>query len=743
MSAAGEAAPPGLGSNRAMNRQTNYRVFPDAVGVAEFDSEELGAKPASLEPSLSLDVRRAILLARNWFLDRQARDGHWVGELEGDTILESEYILLLAYLGRFDDPILKKAANYLLEKQLPEGGWSQYPGGEPDVSITVKAYWALKIAGRDPSEPALARARSEILRLGGADAVNSFTRFYFALLGQISYDQCPAVPPEFMLLPNWFPVNLYSISAWSRTILAPLSVISAHQPQHRLGPDKSISELFLTAPSSWPLPRCPGLPKERGWLTWERFFHGVDGIAKFCQRRRWTPLRRQALRKAESWMLERFHGSDGLGAIFPPMVWSIIALGCLGYEEDSNEQRYCREVLEGLILEEPDSARLQPCKSPVWDTSITVRALVAAGLDAAHPAVAKAVDWLLDHEVRRAGDWSQRVRAEPGGWCFEYANEFYPDLDDTAMVSMALLSAIKAETAEEPVSGLPPQVTVVDLKATDLASARRLAERSMRVHESVARASAWMQAMQNRDGGWGAFDKDNVAAFLCYVPFADHNAMIDPSSPDLAGRVLESLAACGLRSGHPVVDRCIAYLRSTQEPDGSWYGRWGVNYIYGVWQVLCGLRAVGVETTDPAIAAGANWLLAHQDASGGWGESPDTYAAPNLRGQGKPTASQTAWAVLGLVAAGFANHPATRRGAAWLAQRQNDEGTWTEDEFTGTGFPLVFYLKYHLYPAYFPLMALAAWARASDGSGESLPTASAPESLRPVVRREDGPLRTA
>lgn len=706
-----------------MNRLTNYRVFPEAVGVADCETEEIET-PAAEGASLSLDVRRAILLSRNWFLDRQHDDGHWVGELEGDTILESEYILLLAYLGRFDDPILSKAANYLLEKQLPSGGWSQYPGGAADVSISVKAYWALKIAGRDPSEPAMARARAEILRLGGADAVNSFTRFYFALLGQISYDQCPAVPPEFLLLPSWFPVNLYSISAWSRTILAPLSVISAYQPRRVLSAEQSVAELFLTPPAEWPLPRCPGLPKERGWFTWERFFHACDATAKFCQRRGWTPLRRRALRTAEHWMLERFEASDGLGAIFPPMVWSLIALGCLGYDEESNEQRYCREALEGLILEEPDSARLQPCKSPVWDTSITLRALVAAGLDASHPAVNRAVDWLMDREIRRAGDWSKRVQAEPSGWCFEYANDFYPDLDDTAMTSMALLEAVGAEApaADAAGAGLPPQVTVsADLKATDLASARRLADLAVRVQESVQRASSWMQAMQNRDGGWGAFDKDNIAEFLCYVPFADHNAMIDPSSPDLAARVLESLAAAGLRQGHPVVDRCIDYLRATQEADGSWYGRWGVNYIYGVWQVVCGLRAVGVPTTDPAIAAGANWLLAHQDVDGGWGESADSYARVELRGQGRPTASQTAWAVMGLTAAGFASHPACRRGVRWLAETQNDEGVWTEEEFTGTGFPLVFYLKYHLYPAYFPLMALALWAR-SGARGEDAPS---------------------
>ena len=670
------------------------------------------------------ELRQAMARTREWLVAQQQADGHWVAELEGDTILESEYILLLAYLGRHQSPIAIKAARYIVEKQLPEGGWTLFPGGTIDVSASVKAYFVLKLTGHDPNAPYMQRARAAIRAAGGADAVNSFTRFYLALTGQVPYDICPAVPPEVVLLPRWMPINLYSVSAWSRTILVPLSIMSACQPVAPIDPQLGIQELFIKEPRDWPTLRCPGLKGGTGLLSWDRFFRVVDRCLHFCQRWRLLPARRRALAAAERWMIERFAGSDGLGAIFPPMVWSIIALRCLGYKDDSPEMRYCYERLDGLLIEEADTVRLQPCKSPVWDTALTLRALSASGLSTRHEAVAPAIEWLLDRQIDRYGDWAQTTDAVPGGWCFEHANEYYPDLDDTAMVLAALEEQFAAlpDGAARGANRVPaPHM----LSATNSSSsdATAILERTAR---ALQRGEQWVLGMQNRDGGWGAFDRDNDRQFLCHVPFADHNAMIDPSAPDLTARVIEALGQMGHRLGEPAIDRAVAYLRKTQESDGSWFGRWGVNYIYGTWQVLTGLAAVGIGPDDPAMTAGARWLLAYQQPCGGWGESPESYANPSLRGQGPVTASQTAWAVLGLIAAGLPHHPAVVRGVRYLLDTQRDEGTWDEREFTGTGFPRVFYLRYHWYPIYFPLMALSRWAAAVDvATGDGYPSLDA------------------
>ncbi len=581
------------------------------------------------------------------------------------------------------------------------------------------------------------RARKAILAHGGADAVNSFTRFYLALLGQISYDQCPAVPPEAVLLPKWFPISLYGVSSWSRTIIVPLSIISAFRPVCRIEPRLGIRELFLHEPEDWPPLRCPGLSGGTGLFSWDRFFRTVDGLAKWCQRRRLLPFRRKALAAAERWMRTRFNRSDGLGAIYPPMVWSIIALKCLGYPDDSPEMLYSQEELRKLVIEDKEAgtARLQPCKSPVWDTAIAVRALAASGVQPDNPAMCEAIGWLLDRQIKRRGDWTETVNAEPGGWAFEYANDFYPDNDDTAMVLMALQTQFSGQLATR--GALPPQLRLADTShhsGADIPVCRGRcstsgrqeclphqpvelpAEDRQRLSQLDDTLSAinlglrWVLAMQNRDGGWGAFDRNNNREFLCHVPFADHNAMIDPSTPDLAGRVLEALGQLGHRRGEPAVDRAVAYVRRQQNSDGSWFGRWGVNYIYGTWQAITGLAAVGVPSDDPAIVRAADWLVAHQQACGGWGESADSYESPHLRGQGTPTASQTAWAILGLLAAGMERHPAVIRGIRYLTLMQNDDGTWDEAEFTGTGFPRVFYLRYHYYPIYFPLLALSNWA---------------------------------
>ncbi|MEN6407832.1 MAG: terpene cyclase/mutase family protein [Thermoguttaceae bacterium] len=655
--------------------------------------------------SLKASVRTAIGRTRQWLLGQQRDDGAWCAELEGDALLESETILLLAFLGREDSKLAVQCAATLIDKQLPEGGWAMYPGGGAEISGSVKAYFALKLVGHDPSAEYMQRARSAILVHGGADAVNSFTRYYLALLGQISYEQCPAAPPEVLLLPTWFPLNLYAVSAWSRTILVPLSIISALRPVRHLEPRLGIRELFLQEPENWPPVRRPGRSGGTGPLSWDGFFRTLDRLFKWGQRHQVLPLRRKALAAAERWMLDRFDQSDGLGAIYPPIVWSIIALKCLGYPDDSPEVKYCRRQLRELAMEDEKTGtvRVQPCKSPVWDTAITVRALAASGVGPDNPAMVEAVRWLLDRQIRRRGDWAKTVKGESGGWCFEYANDFYPDCDDTAMVLLALETQFAAGAHK----ALPPE-----LRLADFDDPRTTSEQAASIERTVSAIDGglrWLLAMQNRDGGWGAFDRNNDREFLCRVPFADHNAMIDPSTPDLTGRVLETLGHLGRRSGDPVVDRAVKYMRRTQNADGSWFGRWGVNYIYGTWQSITGLTSVGVSTDDPMVVAGVNWLLSHQQACGGWGESPDTYDYPHRRGQGTPTASQTAWAILGLLAAGLADHPAVARGVAFLSLMQEADGTWDEPEFTGVGFPRVFYLRYHYYPIYFPLMAMARW----------------------------------
>jgi len=626
----------------------------------------------------------AIERTADWLRWQQAGDGHWRAALEGDTILESEYLLLLEWAGKPGGLLARGAADRILQQQLPGGGWAIYPGGPVDVSASVKAYFALKLMGHGAEEPALVRGRRAIVAAGGPWAVNSFTRFYLALLGQMPYSACPAVPPEAVLLPAWFPVNLQRVSAWSRTMIVPLSLMWAFKPLRRISPARGIGELFPSRDRRGP-------PRPADTSGWARFFRGVDRIIKGCEAAGLTPLRARAVQACRRWMLTRFVHSDGLGAIFPPIVWSIIALKSMGCDDDAAEVREAWTQLERLIEREPDgTTRLEPCRSPVWDTAITLIALSesrAATAGQSDAAVDRAVDWLLGNEIRVVGDWADRVRAEPSGWCFEYANRFYPDVDDTAMVVIGL--------------------------AAWKASGRPQGPRLAAVEAATRRAVGWLEAMQNTDGGWGAFDRDNNSEFLCKVPFADHNAMIDPSSPDLAGRVLEALGGIGLRPGRPSVDRALAYVRRAQESDGAWYGRWGVNYIYGTWQVLEGLRAVGIPAVDPAVVRGAAWLEAHQQADGGWGETPESYADRGLAGTGTPTASQTAWAISGLVAAGRGDSVVVRQGVDWLVQRQEHDGTWQQPEFTGTGFPQVFYLRYHWYPIYFPLIALCRARRAA------------------------------
>lgn len=694
-----------------------------------FPPSSTSAPPADA-PSGSA-VSAAIRRTRDWLLNEQHPDGHWCGELEGDTILETEYVLLLTWLGRETDDVVVAAANRVREQQLPEGGWAIYPGGPLEISASVKAYWTLKIVGDDPAAEHMVRARESILAAGGAERVNSFTRYYFALLGVIDYAKCPAVPPELVLVPKWLPFNVYEMSAWSRTILVPLSLLWHFKPCRRLPEELGIRELFIESPESLPVCMPPSevvdVP-DRTWVDWRRVFGTADRCYKLLERSRFNPLRGMAVRRATKWMIDRLEGSDGLGAIFPPIIWTVVALRCLGHDEDSEIVRSQLGELERLVIREGDTVRLQPCKSPVWDTAIATLALREAGVSWNDPAIRRSVDWLLEKEVRVPGDWSVRNAGhEPAGWFFEYENQFYPDVDDTCMVVMALAQCLPDDSAE-PWSaefflqdGWSPHpedaktAAVVTARAETTSDALRSIDTIAPRLNAIRRGVRWIIAMQNRDGGWGAFDRNNDRELYTYVPFADHNAMIDPSTADLTARMLEMFGRIGVDPRHPVVqpcvDRALDFVWQDQDEDGAWFGRWGVNYLYGTWQALVGLNRIGVPSHHPRLREAVRWLESVQQSHGGWGESPASYDDPTLRGRGPATPSQTAWALMGLMANGGVDSEAVRRGVRYLVETQNADGTWDEPWWTGTGFPRVFYLKYHLYRIYWPLMALARFER--------------------------------
>jgi len=624
-----------------------------------------------------VSVHNAVESAQRYLLSIQAEDGHWCGELEGDTILESEYVLTMHFLGRLQENRCRKAAEHLRRKQLPGGGWAIYEGGPAEVSSSVKAYFVLKLMGDDPNAPHMVRARDTILTLGGIEACNSFTRIYLAIFGQCSWDDCPAVPPEIVLLPDSFVFNIYKMSSWSRGIVVPLSVIWASKPSCPVPDYAAIPELHIEQP------RPAHIPRTRKERHWRNFFTQIDRMLKRLEAGGLTPYRKKALAACEKWIHERLVHSDGLGAIFPPIINTIIAFRCLGYALDDPRLLAQIHELEKLELEDDETLHIQPCFSPVWDTALVMEALSDGGTPADDPAMLKAARWLLDKEVKEIGDCKKACpAAEPGGWYFEYANEWYPDTDDTAEVLTALSRA-----------KFPGE-------ADDLAR-----------QGAIARGQAWLLAMQNRDGGWGAFDKDCDNEVLTYIPFADHNAMIDPSCEDITGRALEALHAIGVPADHPAVRRAAAFVESKQFPDGTWYGRWGCNYIYGSFLALRGLLHAGADLREGRYQKTATWIRSHQNADGGWGELPHSYDDPTTKGQGPSTPSQTAWALVTLFSTGDRDSDAVRRGVEYLLAHQLYDGSWKDEHWTATGFPKVFYLRYHLYATYFPLRALALYAR--------------------------------
>ncbi len=621
--------------------------------------------------------------ARDYLFTQQHEDGYWCGELEADTTLESDYIAIHTLLGTGNPSRMQRAVPEIIRHQNEDGGWPIYTGGPSNISASVKAYFALKLMGYKPDHPALERARTKILEMGGATECNTFTKIYLCFLGQYDWEAVPAVPPEIVLFPNWFWFNLYEISSWSRAILVPLSIAYAKKPFKKISAEMGIDELFVSGRHGKHLHLKWATKK----ISWRNFFLVLNRVVHFCERFHIRPLRYLALKKAERWMLERFEKSDGLGAIYPGILNSIVALRCLGYSTDDPQVIRALSEFEKLGIDEAGIAdhseptfRMQPCMSPVWDTALALFALGESGVSKNDPRMLKAADWILSKEVRNKGDWAVKVpKVDPGGWYFEFNNEFYPDVDDSAMVLLGL------DKVENP--------------------------RERYQHEVSQRAIDWIFAMQCKNGGWASFDKDNTRMVFQNIPFADHNAMLDPPTVDITGRVLEMLAAYGVSGDDKRVKKAIKFILSEQEPDGSWFGRWGVNYIYGTMLVLRGLQAMGVDHHEPYVQQGAEWLRMVQNSDGGWGESCGSYDDPTTRGIGPSTPSQTAWAIMGLLAAGDTRSESVQRGILYLLETQRADGHWDEDQYTGTGFPRVFYLAYHLYRDYFPLIALSTYAR--------------------------------
>ena len=626
-------------------------------------------------------LEKAIERGANHLLSLQAEQGYWQGELEADSTLESDYIYYLHVLGKADPERIAKLANYVRQRQLPDGGWSIYPGGPSELNATCKAYFALKLAGDSPYAPNLVRAREMVHRLGGLEHSNSYVRFYLALVGAVSWDLVPSIPPELMLIPHWFIFNIYEMSSWTRGIVIPMAILSSLRPNWRLPEHAHVDELFKD-----PERKTAALDWSDQLLSWKNVFLAVDRGFKLYEKFPWKPFRRRAIREAKSWMLNHIERTEGLAAIYPAMMNSIFALMAVGHGPD--DPLTLREIKEFSRFEIEDEAtiRMQPCVSPVWDTCIAMVALEEAGLPPDHPALVKAADWILSKQVLGPGDWQVKNKdADPGGWAFEFRNDFYPDVDDTAFVLMAL-QRVKC----------PERV---------------------RMEAAMRRGIQWLLSMQNHDGGWGAFDRDNDRNFLCNIPFADHNAMIDPSTADVTARVVECLGRYGWSAEHPVIRRAVKFLLQDQCKDGSWFGRWGVNYIYGTSGVLRALETVSLATREFCKRA-VNWLRTVQKVDGSFGESLLSYDVPSTKGQGTSTASQTAWGLIGLLASAGTEDPAVAKAVQYLVHRQQADGSWSEPEFTGTGFPGVFYLKYHLYRNSFPVYALARYSNQSRKAEE-------------------------
>jgi len=626
-------------------------------------------------------LEHGIEAATKALLDLQRPDGHWVFELEADATIPAEYVLLRHYLGEeVDRAIESKIGSYLRRIQGAHGGWPLFHDGAFDMSASVKAYFALKMIGDPVDADHMRRAREAILARDGAAGSNVFTRALLALYGVVPWRSVPVMPVEIMLLPAWFPFHLFKISYWARTVIAPLLVLQALKPKARNPKGVTVDELFAQPPSDLHL--APKAPHQK-WF-WFIFFRVVDTLLRAAEPLFPARSRKRAIDKAVAFVTERLNGENGLGAIFPAMANSVMMFDVLDYRRDHPDVKIARASIDKLLVVKPDEAYCQPCVSPVWDTVLTCHALMDAGGNESAERVRNGLDWLKPLQVLDiVGDWAeQSPGVRPGGWAFQYANPHYPDLDDTAVVVMAMDRADRATSGSSP-----------------------------RFAPAIARAREWIVGLQSRNGGWAAFDANNDREYLNNIPFSDHGAMLDPPTADLTARCLSMLAQLGERPAtSPAMRRALDFLRRDQRPEGSWYGRWGMNYIYGTWSVLCALNAAHVPRESPEIRKAVNWMLSIQNTDGGWGEDGTSYKLDYRGHESAPsTASQTAWALLGLMAAGEIDHPSTERGIAYLLRAQDHDGLWNEQHFTATGFPRVFYLRYHGYPKFFPLWALARY----------------------------------
>ena len=656
-------------------------------------------------PYLVTRVGQVIARSQAYFRRSQYGAGYWWGELESNNTMEAEYVMLSYFLDRVDKEKWRKAANYILSKQRDDGSWGQYYEAPGDLSTSIECYFALKLAGYSPDSNPLRRARRFILSKGGIPGARVFTKIWLALFGQWDWKGTPNMPPEMMLLPSWFPFNIYEFSSWARPTIVPLLIVLTDHPQREVPDWATLDELFLH-----PRTRTDySLPKRGNSLSMGTLFYHADQLIGLYRRFPFQPLRHTASRKVEEWVLAHQEDDGSWGGIQPPWVYSLIALHHLGYPSDHPVIERGFSGIEGFAIEDDDYLKIQGCISPVWDTCLAQWALLESGLDPDDPMVRKSANWLIDQQILTGGDWQVRTpNVEPGGWAFEFHNNCYPDIDDAAIVITSLVLADLGE-----------------------------AESSKRA--AVQRGVNWLIGLQCRDGGWGAFDKDNNRKYLSLLPFSDFGDTLDPPSADVTAHVLEMLGRLGYDRSYPPLRRGYDFLRRQQEPDGSWFGRWGVNYIYGIGAVLPALQAIGEDMSQPYIRKAVDWLLSHQNPDGGWGESCGSYVDPNLHGVGPSTPSQTSWALLALLASEEVDHPATQRGVHYLASTQREDGAWDEPYFTGTGFPgygigerpsappkpgqrayqelempASFMINYHLYRNYWPLLALGRFRRLSQ-----------------------------
>ena len=653
-------------------------IFPQALQGHRVDGLP-GGQVHALEAGAD-KVQGALARAAQALFGRQAHDGHWRFSCEADVTIPSEYLMLRYFLGSVDKDREARIAAFVRRHQHPNGSWSLYEGGPGDISATVKAYFALKLAGDTEHAAHMVAARQWVKANGGAEKCNVFTRIALAMFGQMPWRTVPAMPVEMMLLPKWWFFHLSKVSYWSRCVIVPLLIIFAKRPVCAMDPARGVRELFLEEPSQ--LGNLDRFRWKRGWkanafLVLDRLLKVVDPLVPGF-------IRGAALARAESWLRDHTKGVGGIGAIYPAIANAAVAFRLMGAADDDPDMVRSLQAIEDLVVDEADDTWVQPCVSPIWDTCLSLSAVMEGGANPRHPAVLAAVNWLFDQQIFVPGDWcDQAPGLTPGGWAFQYENDKYPDVDDTAMVLMGLLRA-------------GAQYNELKLK---------------RLNQGVN----WLIGMQSPDGGWGAFDIGNNYQYLNNIPFADHGALLDPSTADLTGRSIEVFAMLGYDTTFPPVARALRFLEQDQDASGAWFGRWGVNYIYGTWSVLAGLGAIGEDVAKPYVRKAIDWLKRVQNEDGGWGESCNTYDDPMLKGRGISTASQTAWALLGLMAVGETDSPQVKAGIDFLVRTQNERGEWDEQAYTGTGFPRVFYLRYHGYSKYFPLWALGTYARQRRG----------------------------